>query len=386
MMFGKKKQNDVIDAGAELDQLEGVGGSTLGQSRRASAPGSKMFLVAISAIIVMVGGAFTWKAMSITSGDDKPVKEPEKVTRIIPAIEPRPIRPEPAPEPANVPASAPQEPQVIYRDREPQNNPQVRYGAENEKSKADLIRERMLSSSLGAASTATAAPAGSAGGGDGGLGNGSGNELSDKLEPMKLAGAKAGMLMNRDFLMSEGTTLDCILQTRMITTQPGMTRCILTRDVYSENGRVVLLDRGTVMTGFYDSGITQGQARIFVQWSRARTPKGVTVELASPGTGPLGEAGVGGYIDTHFWQRFGGAIMISMIGDLGNWASRQGSSQGDNSIQFSNTAQGAEAAATEALRNSINIAPTLYKNQGERVSIFVSRDLDFSHVYSLRAK
>jgi len=386
-MFGKKKQNEVIDAGAELDQLEGVGGSTLGQQRRASAPGSKMFLLAITAIIVMVGGAFTWKALSITSGDDEPVVEPEKVTRIIPAIEPRPIRAEPAPDPVAVTTVTSQEPQVIYRDRDPEPGPQVRYGAEDEKSKADMIRERMLSSSLGASSTATAAPAGGSGGsGNGGLGSGSGNDLSDKLEPMKLAGARAGMLMNRDFLMSEGTSLDCILQTRMITTQPGMTRCILTRDVYSENGRVVLLDRGTVMTGFYDSGITQGQARIFVQWSRARTPKGVTVELASPGTGPLGEAGVGGYIDTHFWQRFGGAIMISMIGDLGDWASRQGSSQGDNSIQFSNTSQGAEAAATEALRNSINIPPTLYKNQGERVSIFVSRDLDFSHVYSLRAK
>jgi len=112
----------------------------------------------------------------------------------------------------------------------------------------------------------------------------------------------------------------------------------------------------------------------------------VTVELASPGTGPLGEAGVGGYIDTHFWTRFGGSIMISLIGDLGDLVTRIGSRQGDNSIQFSNTSQGVEQAAAEALRNSVNIPPTLYKNQGERVSIFVARDLDFSNVYSLRTK
>jgi type IV secretion system protein VirB10 len=39
--------------------------------------------------------------------------------------------------------------------------------------------------------------------------------------------------------------------------------------------------------------------------------------------------------------------------------------------------------AAKALENSINIPPTLYKNQGERVAIFVARDLDFRGVYGL---
>ena len=48
--------------------------------------------------------------------------------------------------------------------------------------------------------------------------------------------------------------------------------------------------------------------------------------------------------------------------------------------QFSAT----NTAAGIAVEQSINIPPTLNKNQGELVNIFVARDVDFSSVYQLR--
>jgi type IV secretion system protein VirB10 len=42
--------------------------------------------------------------------------------------------------------------------------------------------------------------------------------------------------------------------------------------------------------------------------------------------------------------------------------------------------------ANTALENSINIPPTLNKNQGDTVSVFVVQDLDFSSVYGLKLK
>lgn len=187
-------------------------------------------------------------------------------------------------------------------------------------------------------------------------------------------------------MLTQGAMIDCQLETRLVTTQPGMTSCYTTRNVYSSNGRVVLIDRGSKVVGHYQGGIVQGQASIFVLWTRIETPKGVIINLDSPGTDSLGESGLDGYIDTHFWQRFGGAIMMSLIGDLGEYAAKQGKQKKGDTIQFNNTTAGMQDAVVEALKNSINIPPTLYKNQGERISIFVARDLDFGGIYELEHK
>jgi len=206
--------------------------------------------------------------------------------------------------------------------------------------------------------------------------------LADELRPLELSPSVAGQLGDRNFLLTQGTMIDCTLQTKLVSTQSGFLTCLATHDVMSANGKVKLIDAGTKFTGYQSGGIQQGQARAFVTWNRLETPSGVIVNLGSPGTGPLGEAGVDGEIDNHFWDRFGNAILLSLVGDFGNWASNQGQSGNDN-IRFDNTTQGGQEAIAKILEHSLDIPPTLYKNQGERIGIMVARDLDFSHVYEL---
>ena len=376
-----RRKAAVIDAGLELDRAEqervdgGFGASELGSQQRQSPPGARTFLLVVLSCVAALMLTLTYKALRVRAADHaEDAAQQETVRKVIPAITPRPVQIDPQSEamPVQVPEHQPQPQAFLHNTETPP------------KSAADLVRERMLNSSLTGGESSTEPVIrherdSAAGGGQG--------ELAGKLQPLRLTAASATQLADRDLLMTQGTMLDCVLETKIISTQPGMTACHLTRDIYSTSGRVVLLDRGSRVVGFYQSGMRQGQARIFVQWSRVETPQGVVINLDSPGTGPLGEAGLGGWVDRHFQERFGGAILISLIGDLGEWASAQGQSgSGNNSIRFDNTSTGAESAATEALRNSINIPPTLYKNQGERVSIFVARDLDFSNVYSLSAR
>ena len=203
-------------------------------------------------------------------------------------------------------------------------------------------------------------------------------ELDQLRRGSTIGQARATRLPDRNFLIVAGTAIPCILQTAMDTATPGYVSCLIPRDVLSDNGAVVLMEKGSKVLGEYRSGMRQGQKRLFVLWTRAVTPAGVAISLASPAADPLGRAGFDGDIDTHFWERFGGALLLSIVDD------------GTAAVASGNAAPGTTRlpsdAAGIALQNSINIPPSLRKAQGSEVSIFVAQDFDFSGVYGLKAR
>jgi len=211
--------------------------------------------------------------------------------------------------------------------------------------------------------------------------------LGDALRPTLVSGTSAGKLADRTFMMTQGNLLDCSLDVAISSSVPGMTKCTLTRSVYGDDRKVVLLERGTELTGQYQGGMQQGQKRLFILWVRAKTPSGVVITLSSPGTDSLGRGGVDGFVDTHFWERFGAGLLLSVIDDvfqLGLAKVQNGSGGNTTIVLPQNTAQTTKSAAAIAVESDVHIPPTLEKNQGEHVSIFVARDLDFRTVYALR--
>jgi type IV secretion system protein VirB10 len=206
--------------------------------------------------------------------------------------------------------------------------------------------------------------------------------LERRLTPSRFDVAKAGHLGDRRFIVAQGTSIPCTLETAMQSDQPGFVSCVIPRDVLSDNGQVVLMEKGTQVVGEYRGGLNQGQTRLHVLWGRAKTPAGVVVTLASSATDGLGRSGVGGAIDTHWWERFGSALLLSVVADGSTAGAAYLKSQAG--IQAQQTGQSGNHAAAIAVEQSAVIKPTLTKNQGEMVSIFVARDLDFSGVYQLR--
>jgi type IV secretion system protein VirB10 len=191
--------------------------------------------------------------------------------------------------------------------------------------------------------------------------------------------ARAGFLPDRNLLITAGTSLPCVLQTAMDSATPGYVSCLVSRDVYSDNGTVVLMERGTRVLGEYRGGLETGRRRLFVLWTRAVTPTGVAVALASPAADALGRSGFDGEIDTRFWDRFGGALLLSIVDDGVYAAAGRGQ-------DLQSSARVPSDAAAIALQNSIAIPPTLRKGQGSEVSVFVAQDLNFANVYRLRPR
>ena len=205
------------------------------------------------------------------------------------------------------------------------------------------------------------------------------NPLQAKLNGMDIQQVSAGRLPNRNFLITAGMQIPCVLQTAMDSTQPGLTSCVIPQDIWSANGNVILMEKGTRVLGEYQGGFSTGEHRIFVLWNRAITPSGISVSLGSPAADQLGRAGMGGKVDTFFWQRFGGALLLSIVGDAGNAISNEVSGV-EETMRAPNT------AAAIAAQDSQRIRPRLRAPQGREMTIMVARDVDFSGVYSLRLR
>jgi type IV secretion system protein VirB10 len=207
-------------------------------------------------------------------------------------------------------------------------------------------------------------------------------ELSPLLQSNVTAAARAQVLPARRLLLPKGAFIDCTLETAIDSTLPGMTTCVTATDTFGVDGSVVLMERGTKMVGETRGQVTQGAERIFVLWTEARTPAGVIVPLDSPGADELGRSGMPGDVNRRFWQRFGAAMLVSVIDGAVQTAS-QNARGGGTAVVVNPSAS--QDVLTEILRNTINVPPTIVKRNGDRIQVLVARDLDFRSVYELRS-
>lgn len=196
----------------------------------------------------------------------------------------------------------------------------------------------------------------------------------------------ASVLGNRSLTLPQGTSFTCALTTRVISAASGHVGCRVQRNVFSDDGRVLLIERGSEIQGEYRiSFLRPGSVRIPVLWTRIRTPLGVSVDIASPGTGALGESGIDGHVDNRWSERIGAAMLLSLIDDSVKLViQNQANERQADTIVLPSTTSNTSKLAEKVLDSTINIPPLIYRNQGGIVGIYVARDVDFSSVYELR--
>jgi type IV secretion system protein VirB10 len=208
----------------------------------------------------------------------------------------------------------------------------------------------------------------------------SGGEIEAILKPTATPAVAAKVLPTQRLLLPKGAFIDCTLETAIDSSLPGMTTCITAADTFGADGTTVLLERGTKLVGETRGESRQGLARVFVLWTEARTPTGVVVALESPGTDALGRAGLTGDVNRHFMERFGAAILLSIV-DAGVQAAAQ---SGGTSVVVNPS--NSSDVVTEVLKSTVSIPPTVTVKHGSRVQVLVARDLDFRSVYRLVSK
>jgi len=199
------------------------------------------------------------------------------------------------------------------------------------------------------------------------------NDFASRIGGVGGGPAAARSDINPRTTVTQGTMIPAVLETAINTDVPGYVRAVVSQDVRSFDGTRVLVPRSSRLIGQYQSGLQAGQKRAYVIWTRLIRPDGVSVALASPATGFDGSGGLPGRVDTHFFQRFGSAILLSVVGGLA-----AASSSGASIVLG-----GGQTAASTALQQNGDISPTVRVRMGEPIRVFTARDLDFSQAPQL---
>lgn len=355
-------RHERLTAGADTDPREGEGAEIISLATRKvlpavtqRKPGSEALgLVGGVAVVGLLGVLTLWSmdnsrktgaAVNPQAVQPAPV---QNIERAAPAVPPQAI---------TIPGQQAPAPQAAL-DARPQ--PQaVGAPASNPLATPTIIFDASaLPAPLGAVVAAT--PAG-----------GPNEEFAARIGGVGGTTAVATAGVNPQTTVTQGTLIPAVLETAIDTDVPGFVRAVVSADVRGFDGSRVMIPRSSRLIGQYKSGMQAGQRRAYVIWSRVVRPDGVSVNIASPATAFGGETGLAGQVDNHFFERFGSAMLLSVVGGL--------SAIGNSGTALVIGGQ-TQSAAAAAIGQSGQIPPTIRVRQGEPIRVFTARDLDFSRV------
>jgi type IV secretion system protein VirB10 len=356
--------------GTESDPREGMSAEVIDLASRTAYPvvaGKKgrsdaVGLAAGIGFVTLLGAATLWGLNASRMDDQQPAPTPVPAAPApqpiapVAAVAPQPqpaAQPDPAPAPvlAAAPAMAPM----------PMTNPYA---------SPTLVFDGtapLLAVAPGTLAATQNAPQAGAPGGAGAA------DFASRVGGVGGAPAVARSDIDPKTTVTQGTMIPAVLETAINTDVPGYVRALVSQDVRSFDGTRVLVPRSSRLIGQYQSGLQAGQKRAYVIWTRLIRPDGVSVALASPASAFDGSGGLPGKVDSHFFQRFGSAMLLSVIGGLATVGT------GGASVVVG----GGQNAAATALQQNGQIGPTVRVRMGEPIRVFTARDLDFSQAPQL---
>ncbi|WP_234026899.1 TrbI/VirB10 family protein [Erythrobacter sp. HKB08] len=321
-------------------------------------------LAAGVAVVALLGFAAFWGMNSARTGGSEEAAVPQQAAAPAPVAQPaaQPVLPttrqangvpQPDPAPAAVLARDPR------ADAMPMGNPYSSPTVVFDASGAPIGSVALPSAAVTGEAVEASGATGSAG------------DFAARVGGVGGGTAQAKAMVNPQTTVTQGTLIPAVLETAIDTNVPGYVRAVVSQDVRSFDGTRVLVPRSSRLIGQYQSGVQNGQKRAYVIWTRLIRPDGASVTLSSPAVGFDGTTGLAGKVNSNFFQRFGSALLLSVVGGLSAIGS------GGSSVVLGGAGQSAAAAAVQ---QDSQIGPTIRVRMGEPIRVFTARDLDFSSV------
>jgi type IV secretion system protein VirB10 len=196
----------------------------------------------------------------------------------------------------------------------------------------------------------------------------------------------------------QGKIISAILETAINTDINNQIRAIVSRDVYSETNKNVLIPKGSKLIGsFQATGLNSGVSRITITWSRLIRIDGLNVSLSANTTDDLGRGGIDGELDNKYTQSIKNSLLSSIVtiassllvekitGSVGISNATTSTSTDDTTVQTSGKVS--DYAIIEAAENFTDEMKTLTENlrqqnptirvaQGTRLNVIVNQDMN----------
>jgi len=197
-----------------------------------------------------------------------------------------------------------------------------------------------------------------------------------------------------DRTIAQGKLVDSVLETAVNTDLEGNVRAIVSRDVYADFGKAILIPKGSRLIGSYSGSTSRGQTRVLITWDRLIRPDAVDIMINSPASDQFGRSGVPGSVDNKYLELFNNSILLSLITigtamAIESSTNTSGVTETTDSNGDSTTVATPSDIAAQEIINSIsdtaktvldgvlNVNPTITIPHGTRIKVFVNQDLVF---------
>ncbi|MBS0989195.1 TrbI/VirB10 family protein [Acetobacter okinawensis] len=178
------------------------------------------------------------------------------------------------------------------------------------------------------------------------------------------------------YVLQAGTVIAGALNTKISSDLLGQITGHVTQNVYdSPTGRFLLIPQGSLLFGAYNSGISFGQQRTQILWTRLIFPNGDSLVLEKlPGGDAIGQSGLSDEVNNHWGQLFKAAIVTTLL----SVGSEAGTSQSENNLAQairSGASNGFSMVGNRLIDRSLNVQPTLTDRPGLPFTVVLNRDL-----------
>lgn len=219
--------------------------------------------------------------------------------------------------------------------------------------------------------------------------------MDSKLDiPTKVPDIMPTQITDLTRTILQGKIINAALETAIDTDIPSDIRAVITRDVFAEEGKNILIPKGSRIIGTYSTNVNAGQTRVTINWNRIIRVDGMSLNIASIGADRLGRAGVQGEVDNKYAQRLANTFLSSILSVGTSLAvEKMSGSTGITSTVSSLTGEttttsgkASDYALIDATQNLMDEAQNIVDNiasqkpviripQGEKITIMVTQDV-----------